>query len=121
MIKRINCRESTMTANTLSEMELRLGEHLKALRLNQNLDQITLAARAGISVGALKNVENGAGSTVKSLVSVLRALGREEWLSTIAPIATVNPLTMRHAAHQRQRASRKTINSNTVKRHADGR
>lgn len=120
MIKRFNSRESTMTANTLTELEVHLGERLKALRLNQNLDQITLAERAGISVGALKNVENGAGSTVKSLVSVLRALGREEWLSTIAPIATVNPLTMRRAAHQRQRASRKAIKSNAITSHTDG-
>ncbi len=85
-----------------------LGERLKALRLNQNLDQQTLAARSGISIGALKNIENGGGSTVKSLVAVLRALGREEWLSTIAPIPTINPLNMPRPAHQRQRASRKT-------------
>jgi transcriptional regulator with XRE-family HTH domain len=97
-----------MAVNTIAEVEALLGERLKALRLHQNLDQITLAQQAGISVGALKNLEGGAGSTSKSLLSVLRALGREEWLSTIAPIATINPLTMPRAARQRQRASRKT-------------
>lgn len=96
-----------MTANTIAELEAQLGERLKALRLNQNLDQITLAERAGISVGALKNMENGSGSTLKTLVAVLRILGREEWLSTIAPIATINPLNMPRASQQRQRASRK--------------
>ena len=103
-----------MPSNTLVELETLLGERLRALRLNQNLDQITLAQRAGISVGALKNIENGAGSTVKSLLSVLRALGREEWLATIAPIATINPLTMTRTTHQRQRASRKVIKNNVV-------
>jgi transcriptional regulator with XRE-family HTH domain len=97
-----------MTSNTIAEHETQLGERLKALRLNQNLDQKTLAERAGLSVGALKNLENGAGSTTRTLLSVLRALGREEWLSTIAPIATINPLNMPRAAQQRQRASRKT-------------
>jgi transcriptional regulator with XRE-family HTH domain len=97
-----------MTASTIAEQEAQLGERLKAFRLNQNLDQMTLAERAGISVGALKNLESGSGSTLKTLVAVLRILGREEWLSTIAPMATINPLNMPRASQQRQRASRKT-------------
>ena len=102
-----------MTTNTIAELEAQLGERLKALRLNQNLDQITLAERAGISVGALKNLENGSGSTLKTLVAVLRILGREEWLSTIAPIVTINPLNMPRASQQRQRASRKATKVTT--------
>jgi hypothetical protein len=35
---------------------------------------------------------------------VLRALGREDWLKTIAPVATINPLTMPRAATPRLRA-----------------
>jgi transcriptional regulator with XRE-family HTH domain len=96
-----------MPANTIAEHEQLLGERVKTFRLHQNLDQITLAQRAGISVGALKNFERGSGSTVKTLIAVLRALGREDWLATIAPIATINPLSMPRSAHQRQRASRK--------------
>lgn len=102
-----------MTTNTIAELEAQLGERLKALRLNQNIDQITLAERAGISVGALKNLENGSGSTLKTLVAVLRILGREEWLSTIAPIVTINPLNMPRASQQRQRASRKATKVTT--------
>lgn len=101
-----------MTAKTISEQESQLGECLKWFRLNLNLDQMTLAERAGISVGALKNLENGSGSTIKTLIAVLRVLGREEWLSTIAPVATINPLNMPRASQQRQRASRKTTHGN---------
>lgn len=104
-----------MTANTIAEHEAQLGERLRALRLNQNLDQVTLAERAGISVGALKNLENGAGSTLKTLIAVLRVLGRQEWLLTIAPIATINPLNMPRASQQRQRASRKVTSKVTSK------
>ncbi|OYY94340.1 MAG: XRE family transcriptional regulator [Hydrogenophilales bacterium 28-61-23] len=86
-------------------MEAGLGEKLKALRLSKNLDQKTLAERAGLSVRALRNLEGGQGSTVKTLVSVLRALGRHEWLNTIAPIATINPLALTREAQPRQRAS----------------
>lgn len=96
-----------MMAHTIAEQEAQLGERLKLLRLNQNLNQVTLAERAGISVGALKNLENGSGSTLKTLIAVLRVLGRQEWLSSIAPVATINPLNMPRASQQRQRASRR--------------
>ena len=98
-----------MATNTVIELELLMGERLKALRLSQNLDQKTVASRAGISVGALKNLEHGSGSTTKSLISVVRTLGREAWLATIAPIATVDPLNLPKAASQRQRARRKVL------------
>lgn len=91
---------------TPGEMEAALGEKLKSLRLSRNLDQKTLADRAGLSVRALRSLEAGQGSTVKTLVGVLRALGRQDWLNTIAPVATINPLTLTRDAQPRQRASR---------------
>jgi transcriptional regulator with XRE-family HTH domain len=87
-------------------MEAGLGDKLKTLRLSRNLDQNTLAERAGVSVRALRSLEAGKGSTLKTLVCVLRALGRQAWLDGIAPVATVNPLTLTRQAHSRQRASR---------------
>jgi transcriptional regulator with XRE-family HTH domain len=93
------------THQTAAEMEAALGASLKALRLDQNIDQRSVAEQAGISVGALKNLENGRGSTVKSLVSVLRALERTDWLTAIAPVASVNPLSHTESANPRQRAA----------------
>lgn len=106
-----------MTANqTLGELELDLGERLKRLRLNKDLDQKTLAARANVSVRALRNIEAGQGSTVKTLLSVVRALGRESWLQTIAPVATVNPLTLTSRASTRLRATSFKVKANAAKR-----
>lgn len=90
--------------HTIEELEAALGNSVKAVRLDLNIDQQTVAARAGISIGALKNLENGRGSTVRTLVSVLRALEREDWLTTIAPVASINPLSHTTAATPRQRA-----------------
>ncbi|WP_244142332.1 helix-turn-helix domain-containing protein [Burkholderia vietnamiensis] len=90
---------------TVEEMELDLGEKLKRLRLNKNLDQKTLAARAGVSVRALRNLEGGEGTTVRTLLSVVRALGRESWLQTVAPVPTINPATFTTRAASRLRAS----------------
>ena len=97
-----------LSIQTQAELESALGESLRALRLDRNIDQKTLAERAGISVRAVKNLEGGLGSTLKSLVAVLRALDREDWLKTIAPVATINPLTMTRGAQPRQRARRRT-------------
>lgn len=109
-----------MTGNqTLEELEGDLGEKLRQLRLNKNWDQKTLAARAGISVRALRNLESGQGSTVKTLLSIVRALGRESWLQTVAPVATVNPLTMTSRASKRVRATSLMVKVNAAKRLLD--
>ncbi len=91
---------------TTDELEAQLGEQLKALRLARNLDQKTLAERAGVSPRALRSLEAGHGSTLKTLISVLRALGRQSWLDTVGPVATINPLALTREAQPRQRASR---------------
>jgi transcriptional regulator with XRE-family HTH domain len=95
------------SAETIQEMEASLGQRLKQLRLAKGLDQLTLAARAGISDRALRNLESGLGSNLRTLLSVVRALGREEWLKTIAPVATINPLQLTRGASARQRAPRR--------------
>lgn len=96
----------TSRAQTPQEMEVELGLRLKTFRVNRNLDQCTLAERAGISVRALRNLESGCGSSLLMLIKVVRALGREQWLETIAPVATINPLMLTREAKPRQRASK---------------
>jgi transcriptional regulator with XRE-family HTH domain len=93
--------------HTTDELLAELGQNLRALRLDRNLDQATVAERAGVSTHALKNLEHGVGATVRTLVQVLRALEREDWLASLAPLATINPLTMPRSAEPRQRASRR--------------
>jgi transcriptional regulator with XRE-family HTH domain len=94
------------TAPSTQELQIRLGEQLRALRLRRNLDQQTLAANAGVALSALKNVESGKGATVKTLLKVLRALDRLEWLSTLSPATSISPLQLLKQKRPRQRASR---------------
>jgi hypothetical protein len=89
---------------TVADLEAELGSNLRRLRLDRNLEQATLAQRAGVSLNSLKRLELGRGSTTHTLLSVLRAHGREDWIKTIAPVATINPLTMTRGAKPRQRA-----------------
>ena len=93
-----------MTANTIEEFEASIGAEIKSLRLRQNIERTTLALRAGCSLSALKNLESGNGSTLRTLIAIVRVLGREDWLRNIAPMATISPLNMPRNGHVRQRA-----------------
>ncbi len=91
---------------TPEEWEAGLGQQLRELRLRQNIDQRRLAEQAGVALNVIKNLESGKGATVTSLVKVLRALGRTDWIGTLAPAVSISPLQMLKAKPVRQRASR---------------
>lgn len=93
--------------STPHELEAALGENVKALRLQKNLARKTLCEQAGVSESALRHLEGGKGATLKTLVRVVRALDREDWISGIAPQVSINPLHMVQKNTQRQRASRR--------------
>ena len=92
------------------ELEQRLGKQLRALRIRAELDQVQLAALAGVGLSAVKSLESGKGSTLKTLVRVVRALGCTSWLDALAPQVSVSPLQLMRASaaaeHPRQRVSR---------------
>lgn len=94
----------TETVHNPQELEESLGESIKRLRLQKNLDQKTLCSQAGIGLTPLKRLEAGLGSTTHTLIRVVRALGRQDWIQGIAPVVSVNPLHMIPKNTLRQRA-----------------
>ena len=95
-----------MPTRTLGQLAEMLGGQLRALRLRQNVDQQQLAARAGVALNAVKNLESGRGGTTRSLLKVLRALGREDWLDALSPQVSISPLQALTRRPTRRRASR---------------
>lgn len=91
---------------TPNELQATLGERLKRLRLHRNLDQRTTAEKAGISERALRNLENGHGSTVETLLRTLKALDHLQGLDMLAPEASVNPLALLRQSKAPQRVRR---------------
>ena len=84
------------------ELEQRLGERLRGLRIRRDLTQAELAEAANVSLGALKRLERGMGSTTTTLVSVLRALDQERWIDTLGPTPSrFNPLDVLEARNRR--------------------
>jgi transcriptional regulator with XRE-family HTH domain len=92
--------------NTPAELQIVLGERLRRLRLNRNLDQCTTAEKAGISEKALRNLESGRGSTVATLLRVLKALEYLQGIDMLAPEISVNPLDLLRQPKAPQRARR---------------
>ncbi len=81
-----------------------MGTH--SFRLSRNLGQRTTAEKAGISEKALRNLEGGRGSTVETLLRVLKALDYLQGIDLLAPEASVSPLDLLRQAKQPQRARR---------------
>lgn len=71
--------------------------------------QTTLAEHANISLSAVKGLESGHGSSLRTLIRVVRALGLEEWLQALSPDPGVDPIALADAMRKstpRKRASR---------------
>ena len=97
---------SSLVFNTPKELQTVLGERLRRLRLNRNLDQRTTAEKAGISEKALRNLEGGHGSTVETLLRVLKALDHLQGIEMLAPEISVNPLDLLRQTKAPQRVRR---------------
>ncbi|WP_170159846.1 helix-turn-helix domain-containing protein [Frondihabitans australicus] len=90
------------------DLEARLGAQIRALRLDAGYDQRALAELADVGLSSIKNLENGRGSTLRTVIRVLRALHAEAWLDTLSPEPTVSPIDVLRgqSAGPRQRVYR---------------
>ena len=96
-----------MSLSELSPAALceQLGGRLQQARLNQDLTQADVAARAGVSRKAVLNAEKGQ-TTLEVLVAILQALELTAQLDQFLPPQPVSPLQLaRLQGRQRQRAS----------------
>jgi putative transcriptional regulator len=85
-----------------------VGSRLKRERLNRNLTRAEIAAKAGVSIKTIQNVENGKGSTVTSLVRLMRALGIAARFDSLVPEPGLSPIELlKLQGRERKRASGK--------------
>lgn len=99
-----------MSFMSLEELQAVFGKQLQELRISKNLDQITTAEKAGVSTRALRNLEAGRGSSVETLLRVLKALDSLDGLNLLVPKATVSPLALlRHSGAVRRRVRRSAM------------
>lgn len=62
-----------------------LGRNLRETRLEMNLSQQVAADRSGISLKAVRNLEDGRNSSTLSLLLYCRTLRKIDWIMSLAP------------------------------------
>ena len=92
-------------AMTEKEVLEELGRRIQTQRLNENLAQMEVASKAGVSRRALQNLESGRGCTLSLLIRVLRAMGKLGQLEAFLPEPGLSPIQLaKLKGHERQRA-----------------
>ena len=71
-----------MVLGSKSEVLTRIGEAVRRERLRQNITQIVVASRSGVSPNAVKHLETGAGATLGTFIQVCRTLGKDSWIES---------------------------------------
>ncbi|MBD5802714.1 helix-turn-helix protein [Azoarcus sp. Aa7] len=93
---------------TSDEICAELGRRLKAARLAQGIQQVELAARAGVSRGTVNTLENSGQSTLASIVRVAQALNLVDELQHLFELKARTIFEMERSEQgKRKRASRK--------------
>ena len=113
----VNTMTATRDFASTADWEHGLGVQVKRARLARDLGQEELAHRANVSLGAVKGLEHGNGSTLKTFVRVVRALGKQDWLAGLEPEPEIGPfdlLQLRVGRKAPQRASGKRASAQRV-------
>jgi len=91
------------------ELQTELGRRIRQLRLSRNINQRAAAEKAGVTRAALQNLEAGRGSSVQTLLRILKALNYLEGIEMLAPQPTVNPLALLKTKTPPQRAHHRRL------------
>ncbi len=92
---------------TADETCAALGQRVRQFRLQQNLTQSELGARAGVSFGAVRKLETSGQTTLATFVKCVQALGAASELTallTTPQVQSIAQLEKHMQAAQRQRA-----------------
>ena len=69
----------------------RVGNHLRSLRLKQNITQQALAEDAGVSLSSVKNLEKGEIRSFDTFLRVIRILGKLDVLQLLVDEEQLSP------------------------------
>lgn len=87
-----------MATSDVEELEVAFGARIRQVRIAAGVSQVELARLANVSRSAISNLESGAGSSLATVIKVLRALDRSDWLLSLqTPAEVFNPLDLLHS------------------------
>lgn len=91
---------------TPAELQKFLGQRIKAMRISSAFSQGELAAKAGVSLKTLRNLELGHGSSTETMLRTLKALKAVSALDLLFAAPTVSPMALLQNAKAPQRVRR---------------
>ena len=81
-----------------ADWEIEIGRAVRSARKRVGASQQAVATRANVSLSAVKSLEAGKGSTLRTLISVSRALNLDAGLDRLfVTTAAVSPVAMLRA------------------------
>ena len=90
-----------------TQLNKRIGEKLKAVRLKRNITQQSLAEASSISLSSVKKVENGEIGSFDTLLRMLRTLGMLESISQLVEDEQLSPSEYYEIVNKTKKRSRK--------------
>ncbi len=90
-----------------TQVQKRIGEKLKSIRLKQNITQKSLAEEADISLSSVKNIENGRIGSFESLLRIMRVLGELDAFQTLIAEELLSPGEYYELVNAGKKVSRK--------------
>ena len=91
-----------------------IGKRLKEYRLRKNYTQSELAAKTGISVLSVQNMEKGRSVSLSTFISVLRMLNILGNLEALVPELPISPVELlKLKGKKRLRAKKSTVKPKT--------
>lgn len=76
------------------ELQQEIGAALRTLRVRSGQTQSELAAKAGVALRSLANLERAGKSSLETFVRILNALQAADVIAMLAPQPRVSPLEM---------------------------
>ncbi len=95
---------SHLSLRTPAEIQNRLSERLRDLRLRMGWKQATLAERSGVSLPTVRRFEGGGQITLANFLRLVHALGRLEELADAfepPPVRSIDELESEQPPRQR--------------------
>ena len=90
-----------------TQLNKRIGEKLKSVRLKRNITQQSLAEASSISLSSVKKVENGEIGSFDTLLRMLRTLGMLESISQLVEDEQLSPSEYYEMVNKTKKRSRK--------------
>lgn len=90
-----------------TQVQKRIGEKLKSVRLRQNITQKSLAEEADISLSSVKKIENGEIGSFESLLRVMRVLGELDTIQNLINEEQLSPSEYYELVNAGKKGSRK--------------